>query len=184
MSRMIDLRGLQPSTVRDTLEFQALAETEEVEFSALLSAQETVFGNQFVDTLDAAGCLRWEGMLGIRCRLSDTLPMRRAHIKACLNEELPYTMRVLLRALVALCGEDGFAVHLYGGEYRLVIELELTEKRMMDEVRGLLARMVPANLVVEVVLKYRKWQDVQGYTWQNVAAFTWDELREGVLDYE
>ena len=181
---MIDLRGLQPSTVRDTLEFQALAETEETEFSALLSAQETVFGNQFVDTLDAAGCLRWEGMLGIRCRLSDTLPMRRAHIKACLNEELPYTMRVLLRALTALCGEDGFAVHLYSGEYRLVVELELKEKMMMDEVRGLLARMVPANLVAEVVLKYRKWQDVQGYTWQNAAAFTWDELREGVLDYE
>ena len=184
MTRTVDIRGLQPELVRVTREFQALGETEETAFGEVWAALDAVWQNQFIDTLDETGCGRWEQLLGMQCRLTDTVAERRFRIRARLNEELPFTLRALVQALTALCGAGQFEYELLREEYCLRIGLELTVQRLYEEVEALAGRMVPANLVVEVYLRYRQWRDVEAFSWQAAGAATWQELRKGALGNE
>ena len=181
MARTIDIRQYQPDLMKDVLEFKALADAENPELQKQYGDIGVVFDNQFVDTLTEYGCKRWEKGLGITPKASDTLEDRRFRIKTRMNDDLPYTMRTLGQMLDALCGAGNYEKTLYHLEYRLKVLLELTAKKQFDEAKDMLSRILPANMILELGLRYNTWGQAAHLTWGQVSHMTWKQIREEVI---
>ena len=54
-----------PPVISNTLEFQHLANAENLEINGLWTAHEEIFNTQFIDALNEEGCRRWEKILKI-----------------------------------------------------------------------------------------------------------------------
>ena len=181
MVREVDVRVYQPRLVKDTDEFKALAVTENPELTLCWEGLEAAEADQFVDTLTANGCKRWEKILNIQPKATDTLEERRFRIKTRLNENLPYTYRRLTQLLDALCGAGNYEATVFHNEYRLKVLLELIVKKTFDEAQELLERIIPANLILEVAIRYNQWQTVLPYTWAELKTLTWKTVKEDML---
>lgn len=182
MLKEADISVYQPDVVRNYRETRHIAAAENPEFTMGWTAANSVFLDQFIETLTDNGCSRWEKILDIRPKDTDSLEVRRFRIKARINEDLPYTWRALEKVLNNLCGEGAYVMTLYNDEYRLRILLELTVKKLFDEVEQSVKRMLPANLILEVDLRYNTWEKVRPMTWGEVASFTWSGVKEDVLN--
>ena len=97
------------------------------------------------------------------------------------NDKLPYTYRVLLERLNSLCGPDGYVIELNAGEYSLNIKIELTKKRMFDEVVKISRQMLPANIVVTVELRYNQHLTLANFTHEQLSQYTHYQLRNEVI---
>lgn len=181
MLKEVDITGYQPTVIKDYREFKALAGTENPELTQAWTSSDIVFLNQFIDTLTEEGCKRWEKMLKIQVMGTDTLETRRFRILSRLNENLPYTYRMLQSYLDTLCGEGNYQMTLYANDYRLKILLELGIKKMFDDVESAVKRMIPANLILEVALRYNQHSTVGQYTHGQLAQWTHQEIREEAL---
>lgn len=81
-----------PYVVRDYAEFQGIAGAEQPEFENAWAAVDDLLNNQFITTAGNLGLSRWEKILGITPKGTDTLDDRRFRVLTRLNEELPYTL--------------------------------------------------------------------------------------------
>lgn len=95
---------------------------------------------------------------------------------------MPYTYKALVNVLNSLCGEGQYTINLYNNEYRLKILIELTAKKLFDEVKSTVKRMIPANLILEVDLRYNQHKTLAKYTYKQLSKYTHIELREEVLN--
>lgn len=120
-------------------------------------------------------------MLDIKPKATDSLADRRFRIFAAMNQDSPYTFRGLLKQLETLCGTDGYSAILDSDNYRLTVKLALTSKGQFDEADKLLQRIVPANIVKELLLKYNQHETLSALTHGQAAAFTHNDLRNEVL---
>ena len=83
--------------------------------------------------------------------------------------------------LNSLCGKESYVMTLYNDEYRLRILLELTVKKLFDEVEKTVKRMIPANLILEVELRYNQHLHLKAFTHEYLKAYTHNGLREEAL---
>ena len=148
------LREYLPPVLRSTYEFPLLCQVEQAEMDALGAAADGVLEDQFVVTAKERGLARYEAIFGIAPRDTDTLEDRRFRILTKITAQLPYTMRRLRQLLTLLCGEDGFSVALGSDAYLLIVRVELSARRNLEEAETLVRRMVPANLWVDYSLRY------------------------------
>nr|DAT53034.1 MAG TPA: tail protein [Caudoviricetes sp.] len=181
MLKEVDISVYLPEAVKHYREIVGITEAENPELTMLWTAADSVFLDQFIETLTDNGCKRWEKILDIKPRDTDTLQVRRFRIKARINEDLPYTWRALEKVLDTMCGKGAYAMTLYNEEYRLVILLELTVKKLFDEVEQSVKRMIPANLILDVRLRYNTWGQVKVLTWGDLKNRTWKDVKEEVL---
>ena len=84
-----------PQVLRDTAEFQQIMSVEQESADRFFEALDSVFSNQFIDTADETGIRRYEKILNLTPKDTDRLDDRRFRIKAKINEQLPFTIRVL-----------------------------------------------------------------------------------------
>ena len=110
-----------PYAVRDFAEFKGIAVGEQPEFELAWSLVDGLLDNQFVYTAGAYGLSRWESMLEIVPKATDTLEERRFRILVRLGELLPYTMTWLRTTLKSLCGQENFSVFMEEGSYFLSV---------------------------------------------------------------
>ncbi len=116
-------------------------------------------------------------MLKIVPKVTDTLEDRKFRVLARYNSSIPYTYEHLLEQLTILCGEDGFTCELFNDEYRIKIRVELFVKVMYDEVEKMLARILPANIVTDLSLRYNQHMTLKRFTHGELGVFTHDFLR-------
>ena len=181
MLKEVDISVYLPEVVKHYREIVGITEAENPELTMLWTSADSVFLDQFIETLTDNGCKRWEKILDIKPRDTDTLQVRRFRIKARINEDLPYTWRALEKVLDTMCGKGAYAMTLYNEEYRLVILLELTVKKLFDEVEQSVKRMIPANLILDIRLRYNTWGQVKVLTWGDLKNRTWKDVKEEVL---
>lgn len=182
MSRDVDILSYLPPVIADTVEFQELAKTMNPELTALWSAVDSVWDNQFINSLNLHGVKRWEQMLKITPLGTDTIEDRRFRILAYLNADIPYTYKQLENMIKNLCGENGYKMELKNEEYTLIIRIALTAAKQLNEVIKLLNRVVPANLVIDCALLYNQYKDLESKTHAELNAFTHEQLRTEVLN--
>ena len=182
MLKNVDISIYQPLVTKDYREFKEIAEIENTILTDCWSSSNNVFLDQFIETLTDNGCKRWEKILNIQPKGTDTLEVRRFRIKSRINEDLPYTYNALLNALDNLCGKGQYEVTLYNNEYRLKVLIELTVKKLFDEVESTVKRMIPANMILEVSLRYNQYLHFKKYTYGQLSVYTNKQLREEVLN--
>lgn len=142
-----------PEVLWDVLEFRLLMDAEQKLFDRWEEKADSLLRSSFFDDSDEIGIARYEKLLGLVPRASDTLETRRFRVKSKFNERLPFTHRTLEQQLTALCGEDGFSLELYGDEFRLAVQVDLLAQNNFQSVSELLERVVPANLIIDLRLR-------------------------------
>ncbi len=182
MDREINVLNYLPEFLTEFREFRELAAAENPELLSLWNTLEAVLNDQFIAASTENGIKRWETILEIFPKGSDTLDVRRFRILARLNAKLPYTKRTLEQQLAVLCGEAGYSVEVRNDEYTLKVRVELTAKGKLDEVNSLLGSIVPANMIIDLSLLYNTHAKLSRYTYAQLAANTHNKLRNEVLN--
>ncbi|OUO66335.1 hypothetical protein B5F55_14170 [Anaerotruncus colihominis] len=170
-----------PPVLQQTREMQAVMEGEQPAVAGLWDAWKTVLDALFVRYANEQGLARWERMLGIRPRGTDSMEVRRAAVLARLNEQLPFTERTLRLMLDGVCGPGGYTLEIIYREYRVFVRVHLWEKRAMDEAAALLGRVVPANMVIDLGLRYNTHRMLRPRLHRMLRGTTHRALREEVL---
>lgn len=170
-----------PYVIRDYFEFQGIMCGEQPEFERAWSSADDLLNNQFILTAGNMGLSRWEKILEITPKGTDTLEDRRFRILTRINEELPYTLPQLRNILKTLCGEGNYSAEVEGGTYQLVVKVGLAAKNNFNDVESLLDRVVPQNMVVNLLQLYNTHAELGRFTHEQLAAYTHDSLRNEVL---
>ena len=177
----MSIKDLWPPIMQELEEFQKIAGIEELYFEQLKQEIENIVDDQFILTATEKGIARREKMLKFVPFADDTLETRRFRVQGAWSDKLPYTYRVLLERLDSLCGPDGYVMELNAGEYSLNIKIELTKKRMFDEVVRITRQMVPANIVIAVELRYNQHLTLANFTHEQLSQYTHYQLRNEVI---
>lgn len=164
-----------PYVVRDYAEFQGITGAEQPEFENAWAAVDDLLDNQFITTAGNLGLSRWEKIMKITPKETDTLDTRRVRIMAKLNEHLPYTIPMLKQQLLNLCGEDKYSVEI--NNYNLIVKTQLVEEELEMVVYDLLFRITPVNMMITLELMYCPHKVLNCYTHKHLADFTHEYIR-------
>ena len=156
-------------------------DAEQSEIAFLWDAVDSAFNDQFVNSATLNGVQRWEAILNIRPRGTDSLDTRKFRIISRLNEQLPYSLPALKNMLQTLCGEDGYSVEVQNDTYTLIVKIALVAKENFDDVDILLNKVVPANMVIDLSLKYNQYGLLRAFTHGALRSYAHSQLRNEVL---
>ena len=171
-----------PQIFQDIREYKAIFEDgEQEEFNVLWQGIENALNNQFVEYANEAGVKRSEKILNISPKSTATLDERKFTIKSRLNEEIPFTFKMLDKKLKMLCGDDGYILVSIPEEYRLVVGLGLVAYNNYYDVENLLKKMVPANIIIEISEIYNRHSGLHGFTYEELEEYTHYQLRNEVF---
>lgn len=170
-----------PQVLKEIRELRTIFDAEQIETDNLWNGVYNVLNDQFVELATENGIERWEKILKITPKATETLDNRRFTILTRLSEELPYTMRTLERQLSSLCGTDGFKVELQNDDYKITVKIDLIVKSKYADVDALLHRVIPANMIIELSLIYNQHEILAQYTHSYLSQFTHYELRNEVV---
>lgn len=173
---VIDIIDYLPDIIKDVTEYQEIANAENPTINTLWENHRKTFNNQFINTLDEQGCARWEKMLDITPKGTATVEDRRLAILARINASLPYTYRQLENFLRNICADD-YTLALDNANYKLTVLLNLSRRNQFNEVAHLLSRVIPANIVFEVGLKYNQYETIRPYKYELLSDYTFHEIR-------
>lgn len=171
-----------PPFMQDYREMAVIMETEQTAIDRLWMEAENALADQFILEATENGVMRWESMLGVSPKDTDTLDERKFRILTKLNQELPYTLRKLEQALTNLCGADGYFIELTPAEYHIEVKLAVGKHNNYLEVESILNKMIPANLTRYVKLMYNTNVILTSFTHAQLAAYTHDQLRNEVFE--
>ena len=170
-----------PGIIQELEEFKKIMTAEQKQVDDLWSFIYGILDEAFVDTAKDIGLKRWETILNITPLDTDTSEVRRMRIHARLLEDVPYTWNSFKQMLGGLCGEDGYTLELKSEEYTLIIKVALKSKELKNEVAKMAERVVPANLILDIDLKYNTYELLKQITWEQAAQKTYQQLRNEVL---
>lgn len=167
LEHTVDIAKYYPSTVEDIEEFIEIAKVENSNFNRVKVQLLQLFSMRFVHATDEKGIARWEKMLKLKRRPTDTLEMRQVKVLAKINNKLPYTWRSLQQLLSSIFGEGNFQIHLDPQEFFLELLIP-SEQNYYRELSDILEPMIPLNIymiIAEGILKEMITVISGSYSW-------------------
>lgn len=148
LHREIDLYPMLPPTVNEFVEFKEITKSQSAELNRIRVHLIGIFKDRFVLDATEHGVRRWEKVLKLRRRSTDTLEERKFRILAKMNNKLPYTFRALIQRLNALCGEGTYQVFLDANAYELEFEFfeRIADVKLLKDT---MEEMIPVNLALD-----------------------------------
>ncbi len=174
-----------PPVLQNVLEFRWLMTAEQERMDHFQTRVDAVFDNQFIDTAREEGIERYEAILGLYPKTTDTLQERRIRIKTRMIETLPFTIRRLEALLESLCGSErgrDWECELFHNEYYIRVGVGLRAKNSEEDVMQMLRRILPANLLTDLYIIYNRHKYLRPYTHRQLEPYTHRILREEVFD--
>ncbi len=171
-----DLLNYLPPAIRDVKEYQEIMTAEQPEIIACWESADDGLSNQFIVDAGEYGVSRWEKILKIRPKSEETLLERKSRILARLRPNTPYTYRVLAHQLDIICGDE-YSLIVDADNYTLTITLGLVASYLLPTVKDLVARMIPANMITNVILRYNTHGMLSSYTHSYLSQFTHIDLK-------
>lgn len=158
-----------------TGEFKEICGAEQVFFDSILQNNDDILREAFVESAEDMGLLRMENMLGLISNGISTRD-RRANIIFKLMGDTPYTMSTLFKRLRTLC--RGFFSLEYGEEpYTLKIKVGVGSIEQFEVIKKLLLRILPANISVDISVRYNSHGDVGRFRHCELAAMSHNKIR-------
>ena len=148
MIREVDLVSYLPPFIAEYKETNITLTAEEPEFVLVWEAADRTLKNAFIATADEYGISKFEKMLNILPSCDDTLESRRARVQSRWFTALPYTWRMLIQKLIALCGENNFTITKQFDFYRINLDVQLELFGQLEELERIIETMLPCNVVV------------------------------------
>ncbi|MDR1292287.1 MAG: YmfQ family protein [Clostridiales Family XIII bacterium] len=172
------LAGYLPQPLAELREFQLLTAAEDPEFDLLWDAYDRVLDSAYIETADEAAIERYEKMFEVIPGEFDSLEDRRAYISVLLSTIAPYTYPWFAALLKGMYGDENIDITLDANHYKLSLDLKIGSKFFSRVVRELARKCVPANILVNIVLDFNRWEDIRPRTWSEVYASKWYEVKE------
>jgi hypothetical protein len=170
-----------PEVIQGVREYKALfGHGEQPEIDNVWKAIDDAFDDQFIASATISGVKRWESILGLHPKGTDTLQNRKFRILSRLNEKLPYTMPMLENMLETLCGAGNYETDLDHAAYSLNVLVGLASNSNIEDIRRLLDKVCPANIMITLDMKYNRHIDFRPFTHTEMAAKTHYQLRNEV----
>ncbi|MBD5531235.1 MAG: DUF2313 domain-containing protein [Lachnospiraceae bacterium] len=148
MIREVDLVSYLPQFLRDYKELDATLEAEDPEFVLVWRAADRTLQNEFIESADEYGIARFEKIMKILPSTEDTIESRRARVKSKWFSMIPYTLKMLITKLIALCGNTDFTIKKEYEDYRIEIMTHLGLFGQVEELERIMKDMTPCNMVV------------------------------------
>lgn len=170
-----------PPFVQEYQEIKKIMEVEQPEIDNLWVSCQNTLDDQFVMAATENGVNRWEKIMGITPKGTDTLDERKFRILTKMNQELPYTLTKLKESLTTLCGEGNFSIDLQTANYHVEVKLALTNKNNYTDILDLLNKMLPANLTQKVQIMYNNQTLIGQFKHAELTSYTHEQLRNEVF---
>lgn len=148
MVREVDLISYLPPFLTGYKETNITLTAENPEFTLVWKAADRTLKNEFIATADEYGISRFEKLLNIVPSHNDTLENRRERIQFRWFTMLPYTWRMLIQKLIALCGENDFTITKQFEFYRINLDVHLELSGQVEELERIIETMLPCNMVM------------------------------------
>lgn len=171
-----------PLFVQELVEVKECLNALQPEIDDVWKCREDVLNNYFVMSANEYGVKRYEKLMKIAPKDTDTLDERKFRILTKMNQELPYTMTKLKKSLTTLCGTGNFYIDLQPEIYHVEIEIGLVSKNDYQEVVDLIAKMIPANLTSHVQIMFNSNEVIARFTHEELTAYTHEQLRSEVFE--
>ena len=155
----------------------------DAQIEELERAVEQMDSNIFLDTMDKETIERWENILMLNPMDNDTLEDRRFRVKSKILEKLPYSYRVIIRKLDALC-PDGYTFIINDSKTNVETKLALKSKKMISDVERFLDEVLPLNMTFVVSIMWNQYSLLAGHTYRELAEYTQGDIREAVFSNE
>ncbi|WP_443871991.1 putative phage tail protein [Megamonas funiformis] len=153
LEREVKVQRYYPNVIANADEFKQLSLLENEEFKIIWQANCKWFYNTFVYKVDLQGIKRWEDMLKLTPKSTETLEDRRINILVKLNSMLPYTIRRLQQILDIRYGENN-AIAITTKEYELLIDFNNEIELNIGSMRAILRCIIPANLIFKIIISW------------------------------
>ena len=170
-----------PPFMREFREIRCIMDALQPEIDALYEAAQNVLNDQFIQFATEAGIKRWEKMLKVSPKDTDTLDDRRFRLLTMMGQEMPYTLSKLHETLSAICGEGNFLIDLQPQNYHIKVLLALSNKNAYQEVVNTLKNIIPANLIQTVQVQYNHHEILKQFTHEELSTYTHEQLRNEVF---
>lgn len=170
-----------PPFMQEFHEIKKIMEAEQPEVDDLWGKCADALDDQFITSATANGVERWEKIVNITPKDTDTLDERKFRILTKMNQELPYTITKLKESLTVLCGEGNFSIDLQPTNYHIEVKLALTNQNNYDDVVDLLTKMIPANLTQKVQIMYNNQSVIGRFRHTELTSYTHEQLRNEVF---
>ena len=167
-----------PEFVHITKEFEKLFNALQPEVNNLFEEAENRLIDMFVLGCGEYATQRYEKIVGIVPKLTDSLEKRQIDILAIYNEVPPFTYERLEEMLTAIVGVNGFKMYLDIPKYYLKIILKRDKLPFVTEINDMLERIVPVNIILDYSIDWNTWADLKPFTWKTMNTATWKEARE------
>ena len=154
--RTIDIRNYWSKVVRDTAEFQQIANAINPELNKLLECIKRALQDSFINDATEYGVQRWESILKIEPLETDTLDDRKVRILTYLTTQVPYSTRVVKRMIASFVGEDNYDFQFCNEKDELWLGLTVTNEQVIEEIKNLLSNVLPMHIVP---IYERLWYD-------------------------
>lgn len=165
-----------PYVVRDYAEFQGIAAAEQPEFEQAWQDADELLTNQFIMIAGEMGLSRWETILEIVPRGTDSLEDRRFRILSRLNDMTPYTLPQLRKLLAILFGEGKTSADVT--EYTLSVQVPVPTRAQEQALWEMIDRIKPANIVYEYATVSEPLQAILYFGGTLVPSYTHTELSQ------
>lgn len=149
MIREVDLVSYLPPFIAEYKETNITLTAENPEFVLVWNATDKTLKNEFIATADEYGISRFEKILHILPSRDDTLESRRSRVQSRWFTTLPYTWRMFVQKLIALCGENNFTVTKQFDYYRVDLDVQLELFGQVEELERIIETMLPCNMVMD-----------------------------------
>lgn len=181
MIKSVDLLAYLPPFMQEYEEIKAAFEAENSEFKAIWSAVEEAFLNSCLLTATESGVERREKLLNIQPKVGESLEERKFTVLTRLNRRAPCTEKMLREQLKTLCGEGNYAVEVDCENNTVSVLVGLAAKNSFNDVADLLESSVPANMIINLGLKYNRHSMFETKTNGELKPYTHSQLRNEVL---
>jgi hypothetical protein len=147
-----------PLFLQNIKEYIAILQTaEQPEISQLWGDLDTALNDQFLSTSPVYGVSRWEKILGIIPKGTETIDDRKFRILSYLSEKRPYTIRSLQATLDNLFGSGNVKLKVENDVYNLNVSVNNLDRTKSEELNKMLRKIIPANMgfMVQILFESR-----------------------------
>ena len=170
-----------PTFEKNIKEFDViLTKAEDPEMLSAWNSANDLMNDQFIADATENGVSRMEKILKIIPKATETLDSRKFTLLTRMSEQPPFTITALERQLKTLCGEGNYEVTRNVADKILHVRIALVARSNFNDVALLLERIVPANMVIDLSLKYKQHEAITKYTHEELQKFTHEQLRNEV----
>jgi Uncharacterized protein conserved in bacteria (DUF2313). len=169
-----------PPILQEIKEFKVITSCDDTENSELNICIDNLYNDQFITTTETA-IKKYEDILGITAKGTDTLKDRRFRVLALYNKQLPYTKTILEKNLITFCGKNGYKLLIDYDNKILTVKITLTAKSIFDTVQSYLEGVIPMDLRINLSLLYNQHLTLKQFTHAHLSQYTYGGLREEVL---